>query len=85
VVAKGTVEPVAGDAGRTKVTDLIVKIAGLTFVDESDAAAAQAWVRSVLPAGDEVVHETTTIGGIDVTFEVIGPGHYFLRVGAPPS
>lgn len=85
VVAKATVEPVAGAAGRTRVTDLILKIAGLTFADESDAAAAQAWVRSVLPVGDEIVHETTNIGGIDVTFEVIGPGHYFLRVGTPPS
>ncbi|HEX6868303.1 MAG TPA: hypothetical protein VF119_05830 [Candidatus Limnocylindrales bacterium] len=83
VIAKSTVEPVAGEAGRSRVADLIVEIAGTAFPDAADAAAAEAWVRSVLPVGDEVVHETTSIGGLDLTFEVTGSGHPFLQVAVP--
>jgi hypothetical protein len=85
LIAKSTVDPVAGDAGRARVGDLIVKLAGTAFPDAADRAAAEAWVRSVLPAGDELVDQTTTIGGLDLTFQVIGPGHYFLQEDVPPS
>ena len=64
-------------------TDLIVEIAGEAFPDATDAAAAEAWVRSVFPAGSEVVHETTSIGGLDLAFEVVEPGHYFVQVAVP--
>jgi len=85
VISKATVEPVAGEAGRTRVADLIVDIAGMAFPDEADSVAAEAWVRSVLPVGDEVVKETTSIGGLDLTFEVVAAGHPFLQVAVPKS
>src|SRR4029079_3768980 len=33
--------------------------------------------------GAEVAHETTSIGGLELTFEVIEPGHFFLQVATP--
>ena len=85
MIAKSIVEPVAGEAGRASVTDLIAKIAGDAFPDAADGAAAEAWVRSVLPLGAEVVHETTSIGGLDMSFEVVEPGHYFVQVAVPKT
>ena len=32
-----------------------------------------------------VSSETTSIGGLELTFEVIEPGHFFLQVATPKS
>jgi hypothetical protein len=70
VLGKGRSAAAAGAAGRPRVEDAIAGIARAAFPSTADADAAEAWVRSVFPSGDQTVPETrTTIGGLELRFE----------------
>ena len=84
VYAKGKAEPVAGAAGKARVEDTLARIARVAFPSTTDADAAEAWVRSVMPNGRSVT-EATKIGGLDLRFEWSTQLGYQLHVDVPPG
>ena len=84
LLVKTRVSPVAGEAGRKRVDDLLVDMAGIAFPERSDAAAAAAWVRSALPAAGAAA-QSISIGGLDVSLEVPAADQYLLHVEVPKN
>jgi hypothetical protein len=83
--AKGKAEAGAGPTGRATVESTIAEIAGLAFPDQADAAAATAWVRSVVPTAEETTNESTEIGGLELRLEYATQPGYLLHIEVPRS